>query len=53
VHSLLLSCDGDIYVFGSNDYGQLGTDVEDEKQLTPKKLIHSNKFIDIASHSFL
>jgi len=28
----------------------LGTDVENEKQLTPRKLVHSNNFIDIASH---
>jgi len=37
-------------VFGWNYFGQLGTDVENKKQLTPKKLVHSNKFIDIASH---
>jgi len=49
-HSLLLSRDGDIYVIGWNDYGQLGTNGENGEQLTPKKLIHLNKFIDIASH---
>jgi hypothetical protein len=37
-------------VFGSNYSGQLGNDVENGKQLTPKKLIYSKKFIDIASH---
>jgi alpha-tubulin suppressor-like RCC1 family protein len=41
-HSLLLSCDGDIYWFGWNGI---------EEQITPKKLtIDENRFIDIASH---
>jgi len=49
-HSLLLSSDEEIHVFGSNNRKQLGTEVENKKQLTPKKLAHSNKFIDISSH---
>jgi alpha-tubulin suppressor-like RCC1 family protein len=36
-HSLLLSCDGDVYWFGDNEY---------VKQTIPKK-INENKFIDI------
>jgi alpha-tubulin suppressor-like RCC1 family protein len=43
-HSLLLSCDENIYWFGNNGC---------ETQKTPKKLtINTNKFIDIASHYF-
>ncbi len=41
-HSLLLSSDGDIYLFG-----WIGFEL---KHITPKKLIDTNKFIDIASH---
>jgi alpha-tubulin suppressor-like RCC1 family protein/tRNA A-37 threonylcarbamoyl transferase component Bud32 len=50
-HSLLLSCDGDIYGFGNNTCGQLGIDNR-EDQIFPTKIIipNSNKFIDIASH---
>jgi alpha-tubulin suppressor-like RCC1 family protein/thiamine kinase-like enzyme len=47
--SLLLSKEKDIYVFGFNIGGQLGTG-ENWDILTPKKLIHSNKFIEISSH---
>jgi len=39
-------------VFGSNEFGQLGTDVESVNQLTPIRLTHPIKFIDIASHWF-
>jgi alpha-tubulin suppressor-like RCC1 family protein len=41
-HSLILSCDGDIYWFGCNGV---------EEQKTPKEIICENKFIDIASHN--
>jgi alpha-tubulin suppressor-like RCC1 family protein len=40
-HSLLLSRDKDIYWFGWNEI---------EKQITPKKIINENKFIEIESH---
>jgi hypothetical protein len=40
-HSLLLSRDKHIYWFGWNGI---------DKHMTPKKLINTNKFIDIASH---
>ncbi len=46
-HSLLLSEEGVIYVFGSNDCGQLGIENAIQKFRTPKKLPHPNKFIDI------
>ncbi len=48
--SLLLSRDGDIYVFGDNDYGQLGTG-DKAKQYTPKMLNEAEKFSDISAHS--
>jgi hypothetical protein len=48
-HSMLLSNNGDIYVFGDNYCGQLGIGSE-EIQTKPMKLNHKNKFIDIASH---
>jgi hypothetical protein len=50
-HSLLLSCDGNIYAFGRNAYGQVGCGEEEEQQRLPIKLTIENKFIDIASHS--
>jgi hypothetical protein len=51
-HNLLLSCDGDIYLFGYNGSGQLGTESQVEKLLNPLKLRDSEKFIDIASHYY-
>jgi hypothetical protein len=50
-HSLLLSCDGDIYAFGWNDCGEVGNGTY-EKQKFPIKLELTNKFIDIASHPY-
>jgi hypothetical protein len=50
-HSLLLSCDGDIYAFGWNNCGQVGNGTQ-EKQRFPIKLELNNKFIDIASHPY-
>jgi alpha-tubulin suppressor-like RCC1 family protein len=50
-HSLLLSRDGDIYVFGSNSCGQLGIDIDYNKQMNlPVKMNCETKFIDIAAH---
>jgi len=49
-HSLLLSYEGNIYVFGWNHYRQLGVITEEKKQWIPIKMNHSEKFIDIASH---
>jgi alpha-tubulin suppressor-like RCC1 family protein len=49
LHNLLLSCDGDIYTFGCNRFGQLGEGNKIYRK-NPKKLNHKNKFIDIASH---
>jgi len=49
-HTLLLSRDGDIYAFGSNSFGQLGTEDQNQCERTPKKMINSQKFIDIESH---
>ncbi len=48
-YSLILSNNGDIYAFGSNEYGQLGIDSA-ENQFIPKKIIIGKKFIDIAAH---
>jgi hypothetical protein len=48
-HSLLLSCDGDIYAFGGNIFGEVGNGTEEETRL-PIKLELNKKFIDIASH---
>jgi len=48
-HSLLLSSDGVIHVFGSNDLNQLGIS-DSRTERIPKQLIHSNKFRDIVSH---
>jgi alpha-tubulin suppressor-like RCC1 family protein len=50
-HSLLLSNCGDIYAFGDNKYGQIGNNNR-EMQLKPLKLIHKNRFVDIASHFY-
>jgi hypothetical protein len=49
-HNLLLSREGDIYVFGDNSYAQLGTG-DTEEIFYPQKLKHSEKFTDISSHS--
>jgi hypothetical protein len=48
-HSLLLSCDGDIYAFGWNSCGEVGNGTRKEETF-PIKLEFNNKFIDIASH---
>jgi alpha-tubulin suppressor-like RCC1 family protein len=47
-HSLLLSSDGYIYAFGSNEYGELGNQKE-ENELSPHRIITETKFIDISS----
>jgi len=49
-HSLLLSRNQDIYVFGSNELGQLGDETIKKLRKIPSKLYDRNKFIDIASH---
>jgi alpha-tubulin suppressor-like RCC1 family protein/tRNA A-37 threonylcarbamoyl transferase component Bud32 len=48
-HSLLLSSDGYIYVFGRNKYGELGNQKE-ENELSPYRIKIETKFIDISSH---
>jgi alpha-tubulin suppressor-like RCC1 family protein len=48
-HSLLLSRDGYIYVFGDNYFGELGNQKE-ENELTPHRIKIETKFIDISSH---
>jgi alpha-tubulin suppressor-like RCC1 family protein len=48
-HSLLLSSDGYIYVFGRNQFGELGNQKE-ENELSPYKINTETKFIDISSH---
>jgi len=50
-HSLLLSCNGDIYVFGRNESGQLGNKEINVQIEIPFKLKNENKFIDVASHA--
>ncbi len=52
-HSLILSDDGVIYAFGHNFWGQLGNGKHERLQLIPTKLVHKQKFIDIASHQSL
>jgi hypothetical protein len=47
-HSLLLSSDGFIYVFGRNKSGELGNQKE-ENQLSPQRIKIETKFIDISS----
>jgi alpha-tubulin suppressor-like RCC1 family protein len=49
IHSLLLSCDGDIYAFGMNECGRVGNGTQ-ENQRFPIKLELNKKFIDISSH---
>jgi hypothetical protein len=48
-HSLLLSNDGEIYAFGDNRFGQIGSGAK-EMQIKPIKLTHYKKFTDIASN---
>jgi hypothetical protein len=48
-HSLLLSSDGNIYAFGRNSDGELGTQNE-EDELSPHRIKIETKFIDIFSH---
>jgi hypothetical protein len=50
-HSLLLSCDGDVYAFGSNNWGEVGNGTQINQKF-PIKLDLNNKFIDIASHPY-
>jgi alpha-tubulin suppressor-like RCC1 family protein len=50
-HSLLLSTEGDIYVFGNNDKVQLGNLLLRELS-PPFKLNSSRKYSEIASHPF-
>jgi alpha-tubulin suppressor-like RCC1 family protein len=50
-HSLLLSCEGDIYAFGSIECGEVGNGTR-EIQRFPIKLELNNKFIDIASNPY-
>ncbi len=45
----MLSSDGDIYVFGNNVCGQLGTSDKVTKFI-PQKLKHPEKFIDISAY---
>jgi alpha-tubulin suppressor-like RCC1 family protein len=49
-HNLLLSGEGVIYSFGSNDCGQLGIGKVEAICKTLQKLAHMEKFIDIKSH---
>jgi hypothetical protein len=48
-YSLLLSSDGDIYAFGSNNFGELGNNCF-QNQNIPTKIMIQNQFIDIAAH---
>jgi alpha-tubulin suppressor-like RCC1 family protein len=48
-HSLLLSRDGDIYAFGSNNWGQIGNNCF-SNQMIPQKLYSSVKYTEITSH---
>jgi hypothetical protein len=48
-HSLLLSNDGEIYAFGDNRFGQIGSGAK-EMQRKPIKLTHHKKFTDVASN---
>jgi alpha-tubulin suppressor-like RCC1 family protein len=48
-YSLLLTSNGDIYAFGSNNFGQLGNN-NFQNQNIPTKILTQNQFIDIAAH---
>ncbi len=48
-HSLLLSNEGEIYAFGDNKFGQIGSGAK-EMQTKPVKLTYRKKFTDIASN---
>ncbi len=48
----MLSCDGDIYLFGSNYFGEVGQRTLEKEERFPIKLEVNNKFIDIASHPY-
>jgi hypothetical protein len=50
-HSLLLSLEGDIYVFGRNDFGQLGSKRQND-EIFPLKICSNDKFDDLISHPF-
>ena len=49
-HSLLLSREGEIYVFRSNRKGELGVNTESDKQVIPVILHNSHKFTNISSN---
>jgi alpha-tubulin suppressor-like RCC1 family protein len=49
-YSLLISRDENIYVFGDNEFGQLGMG-DRENRMFPKKLNFTRKFTEIATHS--
>ena len=51
LHSLLLSRDGNIYVFGSNSNSELGIITTTYRQIIPIQLSHTFKFKQIASHN--
>jgi RCC1 and BTB domain-containing protein len=48
-HSLMLSRDGNIYVIGNNEFGQLGIGIN-KNQRIPVKLYNKNNFVDIESN---
>ncbi len=50
--SLFLSRDQNLYVFGDNKTGKLGTGFANEKQISPLKLKIAKKFIDIETHTY-
>jgi hypothetical protein len=47
-HSLLLSSDGNIYAFGSNESGELGNQKK-KNELSPQRIKTETKFVDISS----
>jgi hypothetical protein len=50
--NVLKKCfEGDIYVFGRNDFGQLGNQIQDNP-IIPLKICSNNKFDDLISHPF-
>jgi alpha-tubulin suppressor-like RCC1 family protein len=50
-HSLLLSLEEDIYAFGRNDFGQLGSEIQND-EMFPLEICSNNKFDDLISHPF-